>query len=225
MHEITSSPLFGITLCIFVYEFYLRLQQRFRTPLLNPMLWTVATIISILLLFHIPIEDFNQGGNIVSMFLSPATAVLAVSIFNQLAALKKNLLPVLAGCLAGAVTSITSVILLSKAFGLDEQVKNALIPKSVTTPIAMAVSEQLGGLVPITVAAVVVTGIIGCACAPVMIKLFHVKDPIAAGVAIGACSHALGTTKAIELSETHGAMSGIAIGISGIFTVLITLFF
>ena len=189
------------------------------------MLWTVATIISILLLFHIPIEDFNQGGNIVSMFLSPATAVLAVSIFNQLAALKKNLLPVLAGCLAGAVTSITSVILLSKAFGLDEQVKNALIPKSVTTPIAMAVSEQLGGLVPITVAAVVVTGIIGCACAPVMIKLFRVKDPIAAGVAIGACSHALGTTKAIELSETHGAMSGIAIGISGIFTVLITLFF
>lgn len=224
MHELTSSPFFGITLCIFVYAFYSHLQKRFRSPLLNPMMWSVATIIAVLQLFHIPLSDFNQGGSIISMFLSPATAVLAVSVFNQLTVLKKNLLPVIAGCLAGAVTSVTSILLLAKAFHLDERIKNALIPKSVTAPIAMAVSEQLGGMVPITVAAVVVTGIIGCVCAPLFIKLFRVGNPIAAGVAIGASSHALGTTKAIELSETHGAMSGIAIGISGVITVLIALF-
>lgn len=224
MREITSSPFFGITLCIFTYTFYQRLQHRFHTPLLNPMLWTVVTIIAVLQLFGIPIEDFNQGGDIISLFLSPATAVLAVSIFNQLSVLKKNLLPILGGCFVGAVTSITSVILLSKAFGLEEQIQTALIPKSVTTPIAMAVSEQMGGLVPVTVAAVVVTGIIGCVCTPFLLRVLRIKDPVTAGIAIGACSHALGTTKAIEISETHGAMSGIAIGMSGILTVLITLF-
>lgn len=224
MNEITSSPLFGICLCVFLYEFFVVLQKKFRTPLLNPLLWTVVSIIAILLCFNIPLENFNKGGSIISMFLAPATAVLAVSIYNRLETLKKNWLPILAGCLVGAVTSITSVILLSRAFGLDKQIEKALIPKSVTTPIAAAISEQLGGITSITVAAVVVTGVLGCIGAPLLIKLFRVKDPVAAGVAIGACSHALGTSKAIEISETHGAMSGIAIGISGIITVIISMF-
>ena len=224
MNEITSSPLFGICLCVFLYEFFVVLQKKFRTPLLNPLLWTVVSIIAILLCFNIPLENFNKGGSIISMFLAPATAVLAVSIYNRLETLKKNWLPILAGCLVGAITSITSVILLSRAFGLDEQIEKALIPKSVTTPIAAAISEQLGGITSITVAAVVVTGVLGCIGAPLLIKLFRVKDPVAAGVAIGACSHALGTSKAIEISETHGAMSGIAIGISGIITVIISMF-
>lgn len=220
----TSTPLFGITLSIFVYAFFVWLQKKLHSPLLNPLMWTVATVIAILLLFRIPLENYQKGGDIIGMFLAPATAVLAVSIYNQLATLKKNLIPVVVGCFAGAVTSIGSVIVMSKLFGLDKAMQDALTPKSVTTPIAMAVSEQLGGIVPITVAAVVVTGIIGCVAAPLMIRVFFVKEPVAAGVAIGACSHALGTTKAIELSETHGAMSGIAIGLSGIMTVLICLF-
>ena len=220
----TSTPLFGITLSIFVYAFFVWLQKKLHSPLLNPLMWTVAAVIAILLLFHIPLENYQKGSDIIGMFLAPATAVLAVSIYNQLATLKKNLIPVVVGCFAGAVTSIGSVIVMSKLFGLDKAMQDALTPKSVTTPIAMAVSEQLGGIVPITVAAVVVTGIIGCVAAPLMIRVFFVKEPVAAGVAIGACSHALGTTKAIELSETHGAMSGIAIGLSGIMTVLICLF-
>ena len=220
----TSTPLFGITLSIFVYAFFVLLQKKLHSPLLNPLMWTVAAVIAILLLFHIPLENYQKGGDIIGMFLAPATAVLAVSIYNQLATLKKNLIPVVVGCFAGAVTSIGSVIVMSKLFGLDKAMQDALTPKSVTTPIAMAVSEQLDGIVPITVAAVVVTGIIGCVAAPLMIRVFFVKEPVAAGVAIGACSHALGTTKAIELSETHGAMSGIAIGLSGIMTVLICLF-
>lgn len=220
----TSTPLFGITLSIFVYAFFVWLQKKLHSPLLNPLMWTVAAVIAILLLFHIPLENYQKGGDIIGMFLAPATAVLAVSIYNQLATLKKNLIPVVVGCFAGAVTSIGSVIVMSKLFGLDKAMQDALTPKSVTTPIAMAVSEQLDGIVPITVAAVVVTGIIGCVAAPLMIRVFFVKEPVAAGVAIGACSHALGTTKAIELSETHGAMSGIAIGLSGIMTVLICLF-
>ena len=138
--------------------------------------------------------------------------------------LKKNLFPILAGSAAGSAASMGSVWLLCRLFKLDEKVTVSLLPKSVTTPIAMGVSEQLGGIVSITVAAVVFTGILGAILAPLFIKLFRIKDPVAAGLAIGACSHAVGTSKALELGEAEGAMSSIAIGVCGLMTVLFSLF-
>ena len=143
---------------------------------------------------------------------------------SQLEQLKKRLLPVLAGALVGSICSVGSILLLSRLFGLDESLTASLIPKSVTTPIAMSVSQQLGGIVPVTVAAVVVTGIVGAVFAPTFIRLFRVKDPVAAGLAIGVSSHALGTTKALEIGEVEGAMSGIAIGIAGLITVILAQF-
>ena len=224
MSEIYASPLFGIVLCIFSFEIGLWINRKTHSPLANPLLIAVVICIAVLQIFSIPLESFQQGGDIITMFLAPATAALSLSIYNQLDTLNKNLLPILAGTLTGSITSIGSVIGLCKLFGLDEELIASLIPKSVTTPIAMEVSRQHGGIVSITVAAVIVTGIFGAILAPVLIKLFRVKNPVEAGIAIGTCSHALGTSKALEIGETEGAMSGIAIGVAGIITVVLTMF-
>lgn len=224
MYEFTSSPLFGISLCIFTFAIGLWINKKLKSPLANPLLIAIAFIIIILNVFKIPLEDFNQGGDIISMFLAPATVALALSIYRQFEILKRNFLPIFLGCLSGAVASMVSSFLLCKAFGLDEQIIASVLPKSVTTPIAMEISSQLGGIVPVTIVAVIISGITGAVFAPFLIKLFKVNDPVIAGVSIGACSHALGTSKAVELGEIQGAMSGIALSISGIITVILSLF-
>ena len=216
MDAVFSSPLFGIVLCIFTFEIGVWLNRKTHSPLANPLLIAVALCIAFLQIFSIPLADFNEGGRMISMFLAPATAALALSIYGQIDVLKKNLLPIAAGTLVGSLTSIISVLGLCKLFGLSDELTASLIPKSVTTPIAMEISQQQGGIVSITVAAVIVTGIFGAIFAPTLLKLFRV---------IGTCSHALGTSKAVELGEVEGAMSGIAIGAAGIFTVLLSMFY
>ena len=225
MSELASSPFFGITLTIVAYWVGVRAQKKTGLVVCNSMLITVALIIAVLTVFHIPYEDYYQGGSLINLFLGPATACMAVTVYAKMDLLKKYWLPVLAGCLAGTVTSIGSILVLSRQFGLDKDMTASLLPKSVTTPIATAVSEGHGGIVPITVAAVIVTGILGNLAAPFLVKLFRVKDPVAAGLGIGTCSHALGTAKALEMGETEGAMSGLAVGICGIFTALLALGF
>ena len=225
MSELASSPFFGITLTIVAYWVGVRAQKKTGLVVCNSMLITVALIIAVLTVFHIPYEDYYQGGSLINLFLGPATACMAVTVYAKMDLLKKYWLPVLAGCLAGTVTSNGSILVLSRLFGLDKDMTASLLPKSVTTPIATAVSEGHGGIVPITVAAVIVTGILGNLAAPFLVKLFRVKDPVAAGLGIGTCSHALGTAKALEMGETEGAMSGLAVGICGIFTALLALGF
>ena len=225
MNELTSSPFFGIALTVVAYWIGVKVQKKTGLVICNSMIVTVALLIAVLLVFHIPYEDYYQGGSLINMFLGPATACMAVTVYAKIDLLKKNWLPVLAGCLAGTLTAIGSILLMSRLFGLDKAITVSLLPKSVTTPIATAVSEGHGGIVPITVAAVIVTGILGNLASPLLIRLFRIKDPMAAGLGIGTCSHALGTAKALELGETEGAMSGLAIGISGIFTALLALGF
>ena len=216
-----SSPLFGITLSIAAYGIGYWIQKKLRTPAANPLLIAIILVILFLKLTGIPLEAYNAGGDFIAMFLAPATACLAISIYRQLPVLKKNLIPVLAGSTVGAGVSMGSVYLLCRLFRLDEKMTASLLPKSVTTPIAMGVSEQLGGIVPITVGAVVFNGILVGNFVPLFIKIFRVRSPIAAGLAIGACSHAVGTSKAVELGEVEGAMSGIAIGTVGLVTVIL----
>lgn len=223
METITSSPLFGIVVSILAYTAGVWLNRKAKSPLVNPLLIAIILVVLVLSAFHIPLENYQAGGNFIALFLAPATASLALSVYRQRDILKRNLFPVLLGCAAGSITSMLSVYGLCKAFNLDERLTASMLPKSVTTPIAMEVSKQHGGIVPVTVAAVVITGILGSMMAPLLIKAFRVKNPVAAGVAIGAASHAVGTSKAIEIGETEGAMSGIAIGISGIFTVLLAM--
>lgn len=221
----TASPYFGVSLTILAYWAGVKLQKKTGSALCNNMLVTVGLIIAVLLLFHIPYEDYNQGGSLINLLLGPATACMALNIYRKRALLMANILPVLMGCLAGVVTSVGSVWGLCRLFGLDREMTASLLPKSVTTPIAAAVAEGHGGIVSVTVAAVVFTGILGNLLAPVLIRVFRVKDPLAAGLGIGACSHAIGTAKAMEIGETEGAMSGLAIGVCGLMTALLALGF
>ena len=223
MSEVFSSPYFGVALSVIAFGIGVKLNQKFKTPFCNPLIIAIVLVSAVLLIFKIPYEDYNKGGEIINMFLAPATACLAVAVYTKLQILKQYWFPILIGCAAGSATSMGSVYLLCRLFGLEESLTVSLLPKSVTTPIAVSIAEPAGGMVPITVVAVIFTGILGGIFAPLLIRLFRVADPVAAGLAIGASSHAVGTYKAIELGEIEGAMSGLAIGICGIITVLFSM--
>ena len=224
MSELLASPFFGIALSIVAFSIGVWIQKKTGLVICNPLIIAIVLVSGVLLLFKIPYESYNEGGSIINMFLAPATSCLAVSVYTKMELLKKNWLPILAGCVAGSLTSMGSVFLLCRLFGLDEAMTYSLLPKSVTTPIAVGIAESHGGISSITVAAVILTGIMGSILAPFLIRIFRVKDSMTAGLAIGACSHAVGTSKAIEIGETEGAMSGLAIGICGIVTVVFSMF-
>ena len=223
MSDIFSSPFFGIALSILTFWIGVKLQKRLKSVLCNPLLIAILLTSVVLLAFDIPYESYNEGGAVINMFLTPATACLAVSIYTKIQILKKNCIPIVVGCTVGSLAAMGSVWLLCQLFGLDEAMTASLIPKSITTPIAMEVCQSHGGIVPVTVIAVIFTGILGSILAPFLIRLFRVDNPVTAGLAIGACSHAVGTSRALELGETEGAMSGLAIGVCGIITVLVSM--
>lgn len=223
MKVLIEHQFFGFIVCVLAFRIGVFISQRVKTPVANPLLLAMIIIIGFLMITGISVDQFQVGGSLVNMLLSPATAILALSIYRQRQILKEYFLPIVIGCFAGSLTSMGSVYVLCRLFHLDEKMSASLIPKSVTTPIAMKVAESIGGISSITVAAVVITGIVGAIVAPVLIRIFRVKNPVAAGVAIGTCSHAMGTTKAIEIGEIEGAMSSVAIGTSGLITVLISL--
>ena len=224
MNEITASPLFGIVLSAVCFEIGVYLNRKTLSPLTNPLLVGIVLCILVLKIFGIPLADYKNVGDIISMLLAPVTAVLAVSVYNRFEILKSNLMPILGGAFAGSLASIISAYLLCRFFGLDDTLTASLLPKSVTTPIAMEISAQLGGNASITVAAVIYTGILGAMISPILIKLFKITNPVTRGVAIGTSSHAMGTTAAFSLGKTEGAMSSVSIGVAGIMTVIIAMF-
>lgn len=225
MSALMESPFFGIALTVIAYWIGIKAQKKTGLVICNNMIVSVALLVAVLTVFHIPYASYYQGGSLINMFLGPATACMAVNIYAKKDLLKKNWLPVLVGCLAGVVTSVGSILVMSRLFGLDDAMTVSLLPKSVTTPIATAISGAHGGVVSVTVAAVIVTGILGNLIAPFLRKFFRVDDPLAVGLGIGACSHAVGTAKALEMGETEGAMSGLAIGVCGIITAILALGF
>lgn len=223
--NVLSNGMFGIALSAGAFEVGVLLNRKWKFPLFNPLLVGVVLVVAVMLIFQIPLKSYSVGGDMITMFLTPATAVLAYSIYNQRTILKQYWLPVVCGCAAGSLTSVFGVFGLCKLFHLDAQLTASLLPKSVTTAIAIDVSKSLGGIPALTVVAVIITGIFGAAFSPLLVKLFRVKNPIATGVAIGSCSHAAGTSRALEMGEIQGAMSGISVGIAGIMTVILSLFF
>jgi putative effector of murein hydrolase len=217
-----SSPLFGLTLSAAAWCVGLRVQKKIGP--LPPLLTAAALVIAVLSLFRIPYERYAAGGDFIKLMLGPVTAVLALNIYNQRSILKEHFLPVLAGCLAGSLTSVGSILALCKAFHVDDALAASLLPKSVTTAIAIGIAESRGGIGGIAAAAVMVAGLTGAVFAPLFARLFHITDPVAEGLAIGACSHALGTTRAMEIGPVQGAMSSIAICVCGILTSILVLF-
>lgn len=215
-----SSPFFGLSLSLFTFQIGIAINRRWKHPATNPLLISIILCCLFLGLTGIPYEDYYKGGSIITAFLGPATAVLAVSMYEQLETLKKNILPIVVGTLVGSVTAIGSVIIMGRWFNLDLKVILSIIPLSVTMPIGLSLSKTLGGIDAIAVASIIIAGNFGAFICPILIKLFRVRNPVAAGLAIGTCSHVSGTTKALELGEVEGAISGLAIGCAGIATVL-----
>ena len=221
---ILTSPFFGLTLSAAAWCAGCWLQKKTGLLLCNPLLIAAALIIAALSLLRIPYESYALGGDFIKLMLGPVTAVLALNIYNQRDILRENFLPVLAGCLAGSLTSVGSVLLLCRLFRVEESLTASLLPKSVTTAIAIGVAESQGGVGGIAAAAVIITGLIGAVLAPLFARVFHVTQPVAEGLAIGACSHALGTARAMEIGQVQGAMSSIAICVCGIMTSVLALF-
>lgn len=219
-----NSPFFGLTLTAAAWCAGCWIQKKTGFLLCNPLLIAAALVIAALSIFRIPYSAYAAGSGFIQLMLGPVTAVLALNIYNQRAILKEHFLPVLAGCLVGSLTSVGSILALCRVFHVDEALTASLLPKSVTTAIAMGVAESHGGVAGIAAAAVMVAGITGAVFAPLFARLFRVTEPVAEGLAIGACSHALGTTRALEIGKVQGAMSSIAICVCGILTSILALF-
>lgn len=221
MMDFLKTPVFGILLSVVCYEIGILIQRKTKNPILNPLLLAIIFVILVLTVFDIPKETYDLGGSYILFLLGPATVVMAVPLYKQINLLKKDWLPILVGIFVGSATSVLSVIGLAKLFGVNIEIAVSMLPKSVTTAIGMEVSKEIGGVVSLTVAVIVLTGILGAVMGPFILKLLGIKDEVAQGVAMGTASHAVGTSKAMELGETQGAMSGLSIGIAGLTTVLI----
>lgn len=215
-----NSAYFGVTVSLIGYGAGIMLKKKFKYAFLNPLLISIIFVIGVVMLCGVDYESYENSAQYLSYLLTPATVCLAVPLYQQMTLLKKNLVAVACGILAGVLASLGSVLLLAFLFGLEHDVYVTLLPKSITTAIGMGVSEELGGLVTITVAVIIVTGVIGNVIGEAVCKLFRIYEPIAKGLALGTSSHAIGTAKALEMGEVEGAMSSLAIAVAGLLTVI-----
>ena len=219
-----NSQYFGLALSLFMYFTVDFLKKWVKTSLFNPLLISSLLIILILSLLKIEYSEFNQSAQWLHFMLTPATIVLAVPLYQQFKLLQEHALVIFLGVLSGVIASLISVYLLSLLFGLDQTMLITLLPKSITAAIAIGVAEEYQGIVTITVAAVIITGITGNVIAEPVCKFFRIKNPIAKGIAIGTSSHVVGTSKAMEMGEVEGAMSSLAIVVAGLTTVILLSF-
>ncbi len=215
-----TSSYFGLALTLLMYWVAYRINRKTKIAILNPILLASALIILILLACDIKYETYEAGASFIGKLLTPATVCYAVPLYRQIEVLKKNVMAIVISVLCGSFSAVAFVFGFSKLFGFSAQFYHSLLPKSVTTAIGIGVSEELGGLTAITIAAIMITGLFGGAAAVAICRLFHITDPVAKGLAIGTSAHAVGTSKAIEIGEVEGAMSGLAIVIAGLATVL-----
>lgn len=215
-----NSMFFGVLITLAAFLVGLWVQKKLKHMLFNPLLIAIVLVVIVLLALDIDYEKYKASAEPISFLLTPATVCLAIPLYEQFAQLKKNWRAVLAGIASGILTCLVSVFLLALAFRLDHATYVTLLPKSITTAIGMGVSEELGGYVPITIAAIILSGILGNIFAPSFCRLFRIREPIAVGVAIGTSAHAIGTAKALELGEVEGAMSSLSIVVAGLFTVV-----
>ena len=217
---LSNSVFFGAVLSLVAYEAGLLLRRKFKLAILNPLLIATICVMAVLVLFKEDYDQYNESAKYISYLLTPATVCLAVPLYEQMSLLKKNFKAVAAGIVSGVLASLVSVLVLAKLFGLSHEQYVTLLPKSITTAIGMGISEELGGIVTITVAVIIITGILGNVIAELVCKVFHIQEPIAKGLALGTASHAIGTAKAMEMGPVEGAMSSLAIAVAGLLTVI-----
>ena len=220
MNDFFRESLFaGVTLSLLSYFIGSVLKKKFKLGIFNPLLISIIITIIVLAVSGVDYDVYNQGARYLSWFLTPATVCLAIPLYEQWSLLKKNYKAVVVGIASGVLTSLTTVLVLSKIMNLSHAEYVTLLPKSITTAIGMGVSEELGGYVTITVA---VTGVLGNIFGELICKIFRIKEPIAKGLALGSAAHAIGTAKAMEMGEIEGAMSSLSIAVAGILTVVLS---
>ncbi len=217
---LTNSVYFAVVLTLSSYQIGTVIKKKTGFALANPLLIAAILIVPILLILDVDYEAYKSGTQIISYLLTPATVCLAIPLYRQLELLKKYPLAIFGGIASGVLTTMVSIFLMSFAFGLTHEQYVTLLPKSITTAIGMGVSEKMGGIVSITVVSICITGVLGNVIAEWWLKVCRIKEPVAKGLAIGTASHALGTTKAMEIGAVEGAMSSLSIVVAGIMTVI-----
>ncbi len=216
----TNTVFFGALISLLAYEVGLLARKKLKLALFNPLLIAVLCVMAANRVLGVDYEHYNRGGQYLSYLMTPATVALAVPLYEQLHLLKKNWKAVLGGISAGVLAGAGGIWALSKLFGLQHEQYVTFLPKSITTAIGMDVSAQLGGVVAITTATIIITGILGNVIAEGVFYVFKIHEPVARGLALGNSAHAIGTAKAMELGPVEGAMSSLAIVVAGVMTVV-----
>ena len=217
---IHSSLYFGMLVSVGAYMLGVWLKKKTGWAILNPLLVAIIVVIAFLSVFHIEYKEYNRGAVYLSYFLTPATVCLAIPLYKQLELLKKHFVAILTAIISGVFTSAASIFAMSLVFRLDHGTYASLLPKSITTAIGMGISEEVGGMVTVTVVCIIATGIFGNIIGETVFRILGIQDPMAKGLALGTSAHAIGTAKALELGEVEGAMSSLSIAVAGILTVI-----
>ncbi|WKE66918.1 LrgB family protein [Gallaecimonas kandeliae] len=214
-----ETALLALTLAL--YWGFRTLQAKVKSPLLNPVLLAIACLVPLLIYCHIPYERYMAGGRFINLFLEPAVVALAYPLYQQLALIRAQWKALLVTLLLGVLLALTLTVLLAWALGADKTVALSLAPKAVTTPIAMGVSQKLGGIAPLTAVLVILAGIAGAVLGPWILDKAGVKSPEARGLAMGCAAHAVGTARMVEESPEAAAFSSLALSLCGILTALL----
>lgn len=218
---VADSIYFGVVLTIAVYLLAVKIQKKWPFPIFNPLLISLFVIMAFLMATGISYETYEQGASMIGNFLTPLTVCLAVPLYRQMKILKENIVAILVSITCGVVAHCCTIFLLAELFGLSDVLRNSLMGKSVTTAIALGVTTELAGIQGVTIIGVSIAGVLGSIVGPIVLRLIRVKNPVAFGLGMGSASHAIGTSKALEIGEVQGAMSSLAIVVTGILTVVI----
>lgn len=221
LQELTSNPLFGLILSVAMYLLAYRVFRKYPYAFLNPLIVSTILVIAYLKVFDISYDDYFIGGRILDMMVAPATVALGIPLYHTFHLLKKHYKSILTGIFLGTIACTFLIGVLGVLFNFNEDLIITLLPKSVTSAIAVEISIAMGGIPSLTIAMVIVSGILGAVVGPSVLKKCNITDELAQGIALGTAAHAVGTSKAIEMGKVQGAMSGLAIGITGVFTVFI----
>jgi len=220
MNIITTDPLFGFVLTVLVFMIGVRINENFRKPWTNPLLFATVVIILILSLAHIPYKNYYIGGSIINDLIGPSTVALGIPLYKTFHLMKHHARSIVSSIAIAALVNCIFTALCAKFFSLSKLASLSIFPKSVTTAMAMGISDKMHGVEQITVVVVVATGILTSVLGGPLFKLFRITDPVAQGISLGGTGHAVGTGTAIELGKTQGAMAALSIGVTGIMYVI-----
>jgi predicted murein hydrolase (TIGR00659 family) len=219
---LSASPLLHLTLTLVAFQIGFAIHKRLGGhPLANPVLIAVALIVTLLLVTGTDYGTYFEGAQFVHFLLGPATVALAIPLYRQFAAVRRSAVAILVSILAGSLTAAASAVAIAWTMGASRDSLVALAPKSVTAPVAMAITREMGGLPSLTAALVILTGITGAMLGPILLNRLGITDWQARGLAIGTASHGIGTARALQVNEVAGAFSGLAMGLNAIATAIL----